>query len=299
MQIKQVIHKEYHDSIYGGLSLHPYVKAKLANPPDFINEMVGIKNTNAYMYRLALRVAAISVQYREAVGKILEEELEHDDVMDIENTLRRMKACPPAGVIIDKNKNNYRCRKYALCPFCRFHKAQEIGDKLKGKLHDARWVAVIKISQPQGLMYSLGDPKEAYTKLIRAICVKRNLFMYDHVVTVPNWHRSYKGDTKEHVFSTDTTIIGLVKKVRGKQVSIKDVGLPLPENCVSRKAREGMAFCGADGWRIMKAEPKSIHRAIGYAMGCSPGLLSDKLYLDEYEESMDMQASYRAVSHGK
>jgi len=64
MQIKQVIHKEYHDSIYGALGLHPYVKAKLANPPDFINEMVGIKRTNAYMERLALRVAAITVRYR-------------------------------------------------------------------------------------------------------------------------------------------------------------------------------------------------------------------------------------------
>lgn len=59
-----------------------------------------------------------------------------------------------------------------------------------------------------------------------------------------------------------------------------------------------MGFGGAESWRIMKPTHSSLMTVMSYAMSFSPALLSPHIDPHEYWESLQMQNSYRAVSHG-
>jgi hypothetical protein len=90
-------------------------------------------------------------------------------------------------------------------------------------------------------------------------------------------------------YATETTILALVEK---------GTMLPLPESCISPKARVSMNFCGADSWRMMKPTRKALMQALNYAMAFSPALLSSSLDPQEYMDAVMMPSKMRSVSHG-
>ncbi|MDF7826478.1 hypothetical protein P4B35_20780 [Pontiellaceae bacterium B12227] len=299
MIIEKILHKDYHDPIYGSLDWHPDIKAKLDNPPPFITKMIGYRKTNARMRNLGLRVAAISAKRLQYLTKYeSNEELTRILIKNgQENLLAEMKKCPPAGARTDL-VNHHQCEKYAACPWCRFRTAVKIGKALGNKLNHSGGIAVTRISQPETFQGQFDNHKDAYSKLIRGICVtkKPKLFLCDVAVTVPNWYQNYfhqysrHAAEKEWVFSKDTTIIGILPKGSGP--------LPLPEEMVSEAARESMGFCGDSNWRIYTPSTLHLQYAIGYAMRVAPALLSPNIDPAQYAECINMQANYRVAPHG-
>ncbi|MDF7826007.1 hypothetical protein P4B35_18395 [Pontiellaceae bacterium B12227] len=292
MIIKRIIHKDYHAPVYGSLDQEPSVKAKLADPPEFIKDMIGYSGKNSFVKNLGLRVAAISSRHFDAMNARMEqtELTEYFGHMGMENVLSRVRDCYPGGAEVDLS-NRFYCDKYAACPWCRFRKAVEIGGKLEPHLKKSGGLAVIKITRPDHFEFVSPDEHADYTKLINTLCKKKKLFSYDAVVTMPNWYRNYLyDDEKRWVFSKETTIIGILPKGVDS--------LPLPEEVLSAKAREDMPFCGASSWSIMKPTTKHLRYALGYAMRYPVGLLSEKLNPQEYIDCLLMQSGYRVAYHG-
>jgi hypothetical protein len=294
MLIQKITHKHYHNPIYGSLDQEPYVKAKLDSPPEFIDKMIGYNRSNNFIKGLGLRVAAISSRHFDVMNARMEQDdlVENLGHLDMENVLSRVRDCYPAGAEVDLPNRHY-CDKYAACPWCRFRLAEEIGRKLEPHLKKSGGLAVIKITRPDPFEFVSPDEHSDYTKLITTMCKKKKpkLFLYDAVVTVPNWYRNYLYDTeKRWVFSKDTSIIGILPKGAA--------ALPLPEEVLSPKAREDMAFCGASSWNIMQPTTANLRFALGYAMRYPVGLLSENLNSQEYIDCLLMQSHYRVAYHG-
>jgi hypothetical protein len=234
MIIERITHKDYHDPVYGGLDNDPYVKAKLENPPDFIEDMIGFSKKNGFINRLGHRVATISTRHFDVMNKRLEQSFLVEDLghRGMDNVLDRVRDCYPGGAEVDL-PNRFYCKKYTACPWCRLRKAVEIGRKLEPHLKKSGGLAVIKITRPDTFEFVSPDESVDYQKLITALCKKKKLFSYDAVVTVPNWYRNYLYDREKNwVFSKETSIIGILPKGADP--------LPLPEEVLSPKARENV-----------------------------------------------------------
>ncbi len=101
MLIRRIIHKDYHDPVYRSLDNDSFVKARLGNPPDFMEDAIGFSRKNSHITNLGLRVAAISSRHSDVMNarmgqEFLVESLGH---LDLDGVLERIRDCYPGGAV--------------------------------------------------------------------------------------------------------------------------------------------------------------------------------------------------------
>jgi hypothetical protein len=300
MEIKGVQTKGFsqylHHSVYGSVDESPSFKRRLYEPPDYIANMVGVSSKNKHVYKMAVRVALIYAAQQNVLKRLMEKVEQGDGSEDRLKVLNRIKSCQPAGVDLASKHKKMHCRKYSVCPWCRFRKARAIMAELDKLRENARQLAFITVTVPQVLVSHSDQFIADHRAVIRSLCKDRDLFLADHVVTVPNWWATHEevdcpiGADRVYTFNFETTIIGLSES-EGK--------LPLPENCLSPSRRKHalLGGTGSGTWTRGRPTKKLLGQAMRAAMGFSPSLLSSKLNPHEYTRALSLQANMRAVSH--
>jgi hypothetical protein len=290
-----------HQAIYGALDGAPFFKGGLHSETDGINHSLSAR-LPSHLRKPARRVLLLLWRYQAFLQSRTNPELPSEL---IDSALPELLRCPPAGVFTDDKRKKMYCRRYAVCPWCRFRKALEIAEEMEPHLSRTRQLAYITLVTPVTLLGldPMGDFfeeslfRDDYHKLINALCKKQRPFIADFVVTVPDWRAtfeelrsSYTDAPREFSFNLSTTIIGVMEK---------DTELPLPENCISEDVRSRAIFhgAGAGTWIVGTGTKKMLAQALGAAMGFSPALLSTRLSREDYSFVLDLQAHLRAVGH--
>jgi len=309
MIIQSVLNRNYypylHRAIYAAVDGDQYIKGCLKHTPEFIKDSVMVSERNSHVWTTAVRVASIYHRFQNFIDRMREKvlaleetdiELEGREVGEVLSVLDRIKSCLPVGVVREP-RTNMDCRKYAVCPWCRFRKAQQIMEALGEQLSEAKQLSFITLTAPMMFMHATPDFAKDYSQVIKGLCKNRDLFFADYVVTTPNWRATREevnapqGVAPAFTFNLETTIIGL---------SRERADLPLPENCISPKLRSQAIFGGVGSgcWTTGRPTKKMLERAMRTAMGFSPALLSPRLDPHEFLISMDLQSRMRATGHG-
>ena len=274
-----------HEAVYGPLGLDPYIHRGLSSPPDFVLNSLGLRSSSSYALKAASRVILIHARRQ----KFLQGMEARDDLDPVVRAaLPALRACMPAGVLFSEKRVPRYCRKYAVCPWCRFRKAAEIAGKLLELKSGARQMAFITLTLPVPLIALAAETfRDDHRELLNILCKKKRLFHASQVVSVPNWRSSGERWT----FHIQTTVMGLMAQT-GE--------LPLPEDCLSaeRRARMMTAGTGAGTWSLHRPTKGMITEALRQAMGFSPSLLAKNISAAEFRSALDLQSEFRAVGHG-
>lgn len=283
-----------HSAIYGTVN-DRYMQSFVNDddPPEYVNESIGFNPRSLHIRNLARRILLLDFRHRKFLNHL--DEILPDD-HPVREWLQRLRNCPPAGLFTDPAMDTIYCRKYAVCPWCRFRKALEIAEALDPLRARAKRLAFITLSVPAVFMPLSSSLSQDYAEVIRILCKKRHLFFADHVVTVPVWkatHEEQRDDGGEMQFSFNfhTTLIGLMEENRE---------LPLPENCLSPALRKRLYFggVGQGTWSVGRPTKKMLVYALQQAMGFSAAQLSIRRDPDEYGTAITVQSTFRAVGHG-
>ena len=294
-------YKYLHQAIYGALDNTPLFREGLYDENGAINSSIS-EQLPPYHSKAARRVHLINWRYQAFLNSRPDPELPNEQV---ETALPELRRCPPAGVFTDDKRKKMYCRRYAVCPWCRFRKALEIAAGLEPYLSQTRQLAYLTLVTPMNLLirdsmeeFFVDQPfHDDYRKLINSLCKKQRPFIADYVLTIPDSRATFEeqgsmssGEPRDFSFNLSTTIIGIMEK---------DTQLPLPENCISNEVRSRAVFhgAGAGTWIVGKATKKMLARALGAAMGFSPALLSTRLNREDYAFVINLQAHLRAVGH--
>ena len=296
---------QLHDSIYGTLDRRKGVKAKLDDPPAGLMARVSLPENQKANLKKAYRVALLFSYYQQFLHDLMDR---GQDIDLITENVEKLLGCHPYGVFFKEppKGTGYDCKRYSVCPWCRFRKVHELTQKLIPLLSEAKQLAYITLSAPASFLESrdpladdVGDTlmssnHEEYKAMISILCKKQGLFFADRVITLPNWRKTsdVNDPVMRYSFNIETTIIGLMDEKKE---------LPLPENCISKARQAAMPFFGVGRgtWSIMKPTQKSLHQVVSQTMGFSPALLSKHLPLEEYCAALELQSKFKAVGHGK
>lgn len=309
MIINSVYTKEFcgqlHDSIYGGLGRSKQFKGRLENPSDWLKGKVNLPAYQKAHFKKAYRVALLHSLYQQFLYDLRERGQDSPLIM---GNVESLLGCHPYGVFFEESPNGvgYECRRYSVCPWCRFRQVHELTKELIPLLPEAKQMAYITLSFPASFLMgehplaALADDiglaaiKKEYAAMIKVLCKKKDLFFADRVITLPNWRMTsnVNDPVTRYSFNIETTIIGLMDEKKE---------LPLPEDSISKKRQAKMPFFGVGRgtWSVMKPTQKSLAQVVTETMGFSPRLLSKNLDLEEYLTAFELQSNFRAVGHGK
>ena len=309
MIINSVYTKDFcgqlHDSIYGGLGRSKQFMGRLGNPSAWLKGRVNLPAYQKAHLKKAYRVALLHSLYQQFLYDLRERGQDYPLIMD---NVESLLGCHPYGVFFEESPNGvgYECRRYSVCPWCRFRKVHELTQKLIPLLKEAKQMAYITLSFPAAFLtgeHPLSDlahdtgldaVKKEHAALIKILCKKKDLFFADRVITLPNWRRTSDADdpVTQYSFNIETTLIGLMDEQKE---------LLLPENCISPARQAKMPFFGVGRgtWSVMKPTQKSLAQVVTETMGFSPMLLNKKLDLEKYCTAFGLQSHFKAVGHGE
>ena len=309
MLINRVNTKDFcsqlHDAVYGPVDRMKGVKRQLENPSDWLKDQVSLPAYQKAHLKKAYRFALLYSSYQQFLYDLKERGASNDLIM---GNVDKLHACHPHGVNFAKfpKGSGFYCKRYAICPWCRFRQVHELTKKLIPLLPEAKQFAYITLSFPASFLtgeYPLAalagniemDAIQKERKaLIKTLCKKKGLFFADRVITLPNWRKTsdINDPVTRYSFNIETTLVGLTDEIKE---------LPLPEDCISRKKQATMPFFGVGRgtWSIMKPTQKSLQQVVSQTMGFPPMLLSKKLDLDEYCTAFELQSNFKVVGHGK
>lgn len=281
-----------HQAVYGPLRYDPYIRRGLENPPETLEGFVRLSSRSSYALSAANLFALIYFRHQGFLNHMAE----RDDLDPaVRQALPSMMRCMPAGVYFDVKRRSFYCRKYAVCPWCRFRKAEEIIRGLGELRSEAKQLAFITLALPAALLpLATTTFMEDHRELIRIICKRRKLFFADQVVTIPRWRWTGGADGSRSggwSLSIETTIIGLMKE---------QGALPLLEECLSKVRRSRMVAggTGTGTWSVSKPTLKAIQYAVGCSMGYSASLFSKRLNAAEYQTALGLQSAFHSAAHG-
>ena len=237
---------------------------------------------NSTLHTMAKGVWCISHVWRERVDQL--ENL--DGTAIAPGAILSMYRCLPAGVILNpkpRGRDYITCRKYAVCPFCRYRLGLKLIDEYASLAGDYPYIGDVSI------FYPLDDePVSAQTRadlrhLIDRICKHNRTWDKDVVVTVPAWGR------KTSRMYYRITIIGF---------AMKRESFRPPEECVQTIDWPSVPPLGSTMWRVKENTKAAICRSVGRALEYSPGLLFSTVPPAQFAAMARMTEVFRVKKHG-
>lgn len=292
------------DSIYKPMDSIKNNYTKLTKPSDHLRKQVYLPKNPRALSRKAYRVALLYGQYQRFLFSLKERNGDYEGHLDV---IERLHGCHPEGVYFKERPKGtgYSCRKYSVCPWCRFREVKRLTDRLIPLLPEAKSLAYITLAAPlkflpchddssDNLEEAMNNVHKQYSAIIKKICKNnKKLFFADRVITLPNWRPSLNKAEQAGPpsFNIETTIIGLMDETKD---------LPLPEDCISPARQPKMPFFGVGNgtWSVMKPTQNNLQEVVAQTMGFSPSLLNTNLDLAEYRLALTLQATFKAVGHG-
>jgi hypothetical protein len=210
--------------------------------------------------------------------------------------LQEMRNCLPAASIWHPAPLiKTTCRKYAVCPWCRYRIAESVILKLAPHLHKHKYVANTTLSLPWD--YARGHRRDVAYFLHR-LCNRNRRWPQDVVMTVPAY------GIRPMAWFLHISIVALADDV---------TDMDDPESLVDLLAwsRRDVPPIGGTQWNIEPATKKALYNAVAYAARYSANLLyTSILHLEDgVEEKIPMDtttflefanttALYRTKFHG-
>ena len=136
-----------HEAIYGALDHTKFLASELGNPTESLKERVNLSTTHEYTLKRAYRVSLIHSYYQKFLVALEERGCDLDLIYE---NIPKLVGCPPEGVFFEEmptQSYGYWCKRYAVCPWCRFRKANEIAEKILPLLSNAKYLAVLPQSE--------------------------------------------------------------------------------------------------------------------------------------------------------
>lgn len=204
-----------------------------------------------------------------------------------ESVRNNMLRCEWPGVCL-RGDSHRTCKKYTVCPWCRYRHGYEIFRRFEPMLPHCDWIwmtTFYQIAEPMNEM----DPEtdEVKTGIVHAIvknvCKKNRMWNYDAVIPLPAY------DLKRKAWMLEVTIIAMGRgaaKPRELEAACdltKWMSIPLIMGCLGT---------------LSKSSPASLAKCVAKAVTYSPTLLYSEINEYEFWLLSNLSRCFRISYHG-
>lgn len=236
----------------------------------------------SFFHERALGVVAITDVWQRQVRRLQELGMVLGSLTA--KTIQSMECCNQAGVIIDPEPTGViTCRKYSVCPFCRFRKGLELIEEYSAIADDYPYIGEVSIFYPVDEAGMSEQTLGQVRRLVDRICKHNRTWDKDVVVTVPAWSRY----TPRWFYRM--TIIGFSRKPGSFRP---------PEELVQTVDWTPVPPVGGTMWRVRPMTTAALRQAVARALEYSPGLLFESLPVGQFAAMTRMAESFRVKKHG-
>jgi hypothetical protein len=207
---------------------------------------------------------------------------DRDDEIDM--LLKEMRNCIPAGVFVKGFGQKRTCRRYFVCPWCRYRKMKSVLDKLSPLLAEHYWLANSTIYQPIGY-WENEHAFDCMKKLLRRIHQHNRTWERDVVLFRPKFelaHSQWYLATSLVVFGNDSSRLPHPERFFDPSMNLDGLGV----------------FLGGEWTVERKLTAGSLASMVGESLEYSGNLLYKRFHWNDFSELATRSKYLRIRYHG-